>query len=69
MGTGLVDHEIGTSTTPSPAGAAICVIGKYNVAGGVRAVEPLEESLGIRDKARITGDGRYETIAAALLAA
>lgn len=64
-GQALLDHVIGTSPAPRQAGPSINIIGEYNIAGEVWAVEPLLEALGIRVQARITGDGRYEAIAAA----
>lgn len=60
----LLDHVIGTGDAPPP-GPSINLIGEYNIAGELWAVEPLFAALGIHIQARISGDGRFDAISAA----
>ncbi len=64
-GQALLDHVIGTSEAAPLPGPSINIIGDYNIAGELWAVEPLFAALGIRVQARITGDARFAAIAAA----
>ncbi len=64
-GEALLGHVIGTREPDDVSVCDINVLGEYNVAGEFWLVRPLLERLGIRIRACITGDARYEEVAAA----
>lgn len=61
----LLEHVIGTVEPDAVTPYDINLIGEYNIAGELWAIEPLLQELGIRVLASITGDGRYHRIAGA----
>ncbi|NBC33678.1 MAG: bifunctional nitrogenase iron-molybdenum cofactor biosynthesis protein NifEN [Alphaproteobacteria bacterium] len=61
----LLQHVIG-SVEPEDAGPTdINIIGDFNLAGELWQITPLFDRLGIRLRASISGDGRYNAIAGA----
>lgn len=63
-GEALFQHVIGTREPEYTTPFDINLIGEYNIAGEMWGVTQLFERLGIRVLASITGDGRYNDIAA-----
>lgn len=61
----LLDYVIGTREPDETTPYDINILGEYNVAGELWQITPLLDRLGIRVLASISGDGRYEKIAAA----
>jgi len=64
-GEALLTHVIGTREPDDVRPTDINILGEYNVAGDFWLVKPLLDHLGIRIRASITGDGRYDAIAKA----
>ncbi|HEY6795282.1 MAG TPA: nitrogenase iron-molybdenum cofactor biosynthesis protein NifE [Kineosporiaceae bacterium] len=67
-GAALLEHVIGTrepGQAPPPGVHEVNLVGEYNIAGELWNVTPVLDRLGIRMRARITGDGRYGDIATA----
>jgi nitrogenase molybdenum-cofactor synthesis protein NifE len=58
----LLEHVIGTGETPVMTHTDINLIGEYNIAGDLWAVEPLLAKAGIRILSRITGNATFEEI-------
>jgi len=61
----LLDRVIGTGGAPETSLTDVNLIGEYNIAGDLFAVEPLFQRAGIRLLARITGNGTFEEISRA----
>jgi nitrogenase molybdenum-cofactor synthesis protein NifE len=61
----LLDHVIGTREPDDIGPTDINIIGEYNLAGELWQVKPLLDRLGIRIRAIMTGDARYNDVAAA----
>ena len=60
----LLDHVIGSREPDYTTPTDINILGEYNVAGDLWEVKPLFDRLGIRLLATITGDARYNDVAA-----
>lgn len=60
----LLDYVIGTREPEFTTPYDINIIGEYNLVGELWQVKPLLDALGIRILACISGDGRYNEIAA-----
>ncbi len=60
----LLDYVIGTREPQTTTPYDINIIGEYNLVGELWQVKPLLEALGIRILACISGDGRYDEVAA-----
>jgi nitrogenase molybdenum-cofactor synthesis protein NifE len=60
----LLDHVIGTREPEFTTPYDINIIGEYNLAGELWQVKPLLDELGIRILSCISGDARYNEVAA-----
>ncbi len=60
----LLDHVIGTVEPELTTPCDINIIGEYNLSGELWQVKPLLDALGVRIVSCISGDGRYNEIAA-----
>ena len=60
----LLRHVIGTREPEQVTPTDINILGEYNIAGEHWQVRPLLEALGIRPQACVTGDARFNDIAA-----
>jgi nitrogenase molybdenum-cofactor synthesis protein NifE len=60
----LLDHVIGTREPEFTTPCDINIIGEYNLAGELWQVKPLLDELGIRILSCISGDARYNEVAA-----
>ncbi|HXP89810.1 MAG TPA: nitrogenase iron-molybdenum cofactor biosynthesis protein NifE [Fibrobacteria bacterium] len=60
----LLDHVIGTREPDFTTPCDINIIGEYNLAGELWQVKPLLDELGIRILSCISGDARYNEVAA-----
>ncbi|HYA31721.1 MAG TPA: nitrogenase iron-molybdenum cofactor biosynthesis protein NifE, partial [Thermodesulfovibrionales bacterium] len=58
----LLEYVIGTGEPPVSTDNDINLIGEYNIAGDLWAVEPVLSAAGIRVLSRITGDACFEEI-------
>ena len=58
----LLEHVIGTEEPLCITPCDIALIGEYNVAGDLDAVEPLLRECGIRVLSHVTGNARFEEI-------
>jgi len=58
----LLDHVIGTAEPVCETPTDIALIGEYNVAGDLDAVEPLLRECGIRVLSHVTGNATFEEI-------
>ncbi len=58
----LLEHVIGTAEPPETSPTDIVLIGEYNVAGDLDAIEPLLDECGIRVLSHVTGNARFEEI-------
>ena len=63
-GEALLDHVIGTREPEQVTPYDINVLGEYNLSGELWQVWPLFKELGIRLQACVTGDARYQEVAA-----
>jgi nitrogenase molybdenum-cofactor synthesis protein NifE len=61
----LLDHVIGTVEPTHTTPTDINIIGEYNLSGELWQVKPLLDALGVRVLSCISGDGRYNEVAAA----
>ncbi|MBR9973333.1 nitrogenase iron-molybdenum cofactor biosynthesis protein NifE [Magnetospirillum sulfuroxidans] len=64
-GEALIDYVIGTREPDDATPYDINILGEYNVAGEMAIVRALLDRLGIRLRTAITGDARYNDVAAA----
>ncbi|CAA7613338.1 Nitrogenase iron-molybdenum cofactor biosynthesis protein NifE [Magnetospirillum sp. LM-5] len=64
-GEALIDYVIGTREPTDAGPTDINILGEYNVAGEMDLVRDLLARLGIRLRTAITGDARYNDVAAA----
>jgi nitrogenase molybdenum-cofactor synthesis protein NifE len=64
-GEALIDYVIGTREPDDAGPTDINILGEYNVAGEMDLVRELLARLGIRLRTAITGDARYNDVAAA----
>jgi nitrogenase molybdenum-cofactor synthesis protein NifE len=60
----LLDHVIGTVEPEFTTATDINIIGEYNLSGELWQVKPLLDALGVRVLSCISGDGRYNEVAA-----
>ncbi|MBI5230920.1 MAG: hypothetical protein HY876_02020, partial [Coriobacteriales bacterium] len=58
----LLEHVIGTAEPPSTTPTDIALVGEYNVAGDLAAIEPLLAECGINVLSRLTGNASFEEI-------
>jgi len=58
----LLEHVIGTAEPVCVTPTDLTLIGEYNVAGDLEAVEPLLRECGIRVLSRVTGNARFEEL-------
>jgi nitrogenase molybdenum-cofactor synthesis protein NifE len=63
-GEALLDHVIGTREPEQVTPFDVNILGEYNLSGELWQVKPLLDRLGIRLQACITGDARYDDVAA-----
>jgi nitrogenase molybdenum-cofactor synthesis protein NifE len=63
-GEALLDHVIGTREPDQVTPTDVNILGEYNLSGELWQVRPLLDRLGIRLQACITGDARYNDVAA-----
>lgn len=61
----LLDQVVGTREPDYLTATDVNLIGEFNLAGELGRIRPLLARLGIRVLASVTGDGRFEAIAAA----
>jgi nitrogenase molybdenum-cofactor synthesis protein NifE len=61
----LLDYVIGTVEPTHSTPTDINIIGEYNLSGELWQVKPLLDALGVRVLSCISGDGRYNEVAAA----
>jgi nitrogenase molybdenum-cofactor synthesis protein NifE len=61
----LLDYVIGTVEPARTTPTDINIIGEYNLSGELWQVKPLLDGLGVRVLSCISGDGRYNEVAAA----
>jgi len=63
-GEALLEHVIGTRDPGDATPYDINILGEYNLLGELWQITPLLEALGIRVRACVTGDARYNDVAA-----
>lgn len=61
-GEALLQHVIGTSEPAHTTTTDICLIGEYNIAGELEAIEPLLRESGIRLLSRLTGNASFQEL-------
>jgi nitrogenase molybdenum-iron cofactor biosynthesis protein NifE len=61
-GEALLEHVIGTAEPSATTPTDVVLIGEYNVAGDLDAIEPLLAECGINVLSHVTGNARFEEI-------